>query len=118
MSPSGTPFFGLIRHDHISLNQWDSHNKPRSPPPNAFAIKHRIMPLPIVAEAFAKGLSKIPFAYTVLKTLPWLLAIYALKVYFGGRSNRSERVMHSKVVIITVSFELKLLDGRVLITWP
>ncbi|KAF2431073.1 oxidoreductase-like protein [Tothia fuscella] len=59
------------------------------------------MPLPIIAEGFAKGLSAIPYAYTVLKFAPWLLLIYALKMYFGGKSNRSERVMHSKVVMIT-----------------
>ncbi|KAI9837175.1 MAG: hypothetical protein M1837_003107 [Sclerophora amabilis] len=59
------------------------------------------MPLPILAEAFAKGLSGIPHAYTVLKVLPWLVLTYLLKTYFGGASNKSERLMHSKVVMIT-----------------
>jgi hypothetical protein len=61
------------------------------------------MPIPLVAEVFVEGLNKIPYAYTLLKALPWFLVIYGLKAYFGGKSNRSERVMHSKVVMITVS---------------
>ena len=61
------------------------------------------MPIPILADAIFKGVSSIPFAVSILKTLPWLVLIYVLKSYFGGASNTSERVMHSKVVLITVS---------------
>jgi Leu/Phe-tRNA-protein transferase len=61
------------------------------------------MPIPLVAEVFQEGLSKIPNAYTVLKTLPWVGGVYGLKRYFAGASNFAERNMHSKVVIITVS---------------
>jgi small-conductance mechanosensitive channel len=38
----------------------------------------------------------------VIKTAPWLLLIAALKYYFGGARNTSERLMHSKVVMVTV----------------
>ncbi|KAL9113084.1 MAG: hypothetical protein Q9227_002696 [Pyrenula ochraceoflavens] len=37
------------------------------------------MPLPILAEGFYKGLNSIPFASTILKILPWVVAIWALK---------------------------------------
>jgi Leu/Phe-tRNA-protein transferase len=72
------------------------------------------MPIPLVAEAFQEGLSKIPYAYTILKTLPWFGGLYGLKSYFAGASNLSERNMHSKVVIMTVSYQ-KLNIRRVLI---
>ena len=60
------------------------------------------MPVPLLAEVAFGGLSRVPWVYTVLKTAPWLVALYLLKVYFGGARNRSERLMHSKVVMITV----------------
>ena len=70
------------------------------------------MPIPLVAEILDEGLSNIPYASTVLKTLPWLALIYLLKTYFGGASNRSERVMHSKVIMMTVySSNIKLPDS-------
>jgi hypothetical protein len=62
------------------------------------------MPLPILAEGLWKGLSSIPYGYTLLKAASWVLVISLLKYYFGGARNSSERVMHSKVVIVTVSF--------------
>lgn len=60
------------------------------------------MPVPLISQTLSDGLSSIPYAWTVAKTLPWLLVIYLLKSYFGGAVNRSERLMHSKVVMITV----------------
>ncbi|KAE9965366.1 hypothetical protein EG328_009792 [Venturia inaequalis] len=54
------------------------------------------MPIPLVASALEQGLSRIPHAYTILKTLPWIGGIYGLKRYFAGASNTSERNMHSK----------------------
>ena len=60
------------------------------------------MPIPLVAEVLDGGLAKIPYAYTILKTIPWIVLIYLLKLYFGGTSNRSERVLHSKVIMMTV----------------
>ena len=60
------------------------------------------MPLPMLVEAVFKGFDSIPYAYPILKTLPWLAFLSLLKVYFGGARNTSERLMHSKVVMITV----------------
>ncbi|KAI9836571.1 MAG: hypothetical protein M1819_001203 [Sarea resinae] len=59
------------------------------------------MPLPLLADAIFNGPSSIPYGYAILKAIPCLFLIYVLKVYFGGATNRSERVMHSKVVMIT-----------------
>ncbi|ERF71471.1 hypothetical protein EPUS_00460 [Endocarpon pusillum Z07020] len=59
------------------------------------------MPLPLLAESLWRGLSSIPYGYTVLKFSSWALVISLLKYYFGGARNTAERVMHGKVVIIT-----------------
>lgn len=60
------------------------------------------MPIPIITQGIVEGLSSIPYSYTILKVLPFILIIAALKYYFGGARNDSERVMHSKVVMVTV----------------
>ncbi|KAL4875970.1 hypothetical protein BJY04DRAFT_200660 [Aspergillus karnatakaensis] len=59
------------------------------------------MPIPLITQGIVQGLSSIPYSYTVLKVLPWVLLLAALKYYFGGARNRSERLMHSKVVMVT-----------------
>ncbi|OAL72763.1 hypothetical protein A7D00_2536 [Trichophyton violaceum] len=59
------------------------------------------MPLPILAEGATRGLSAIPYGYTAMKTAAGLAVIAALKRYFGGATNKSDRVMHSKVVLVT-----------------
>ena len=61
------------------------------------------MPVPFLAEAVFGGWTPTPYLWTILKTLPWLGLIYLLRIYFGGATNSSERMMHSKVVMITVS---------------
>lgn len=61
------------------------------------------MPIPIIQKGVQEGLSSIPYAYTALRIAPWVLILAALKFWFGGARNRSERLMHSKIVIITVS---------------
>ena len=61
------------------------------------------MPLPILAEVVWKGVSTIPYAYSILKVTSWLVVVGLLKFYFGGARNRAERVMHGKVVMFTVS---------------
>ena len=66
------------------------------------------MPLPIIAEGIAHGLSAIPYARTILKLAPWLVGVYFIKTYFAGAKNRSERVMYSKVVLITVRHGIPL----------
>lgn len=60
------------------------------------------MPIPILVQAATEGLSSIPHVYTVLKILPWVLLVLGLKYFFGGARNRSERLMHSKVIMVTV----------------
>lgn len=60
------------------------------------------MPIPIIIKGISEGLSSIPYAYTVLKIAPWVLLVLALKFYFGGARNKSERLMHSKVIMVTV----------------
>lgn len=62
------------------------------------------MPIQILAEVSWRGLSSIPYGYTAVKVLACVLIISLLKYYFGGARNTSERVMHSKVVMVTVSF--------------
>ncbi|KAJ5218634.1 oxidoreductase C19A8.06 [Penicillium cinerascens] len=59
------------------------------------------MPIPIIIKGFQEGVEAIPFAWPVLRVAPWLLIVAALKYYFGGARNTSERLMHSKVVMVT-----------------
>ncbi|KAF3385354.1 hypothetical protein F1880_002426 [Penicillium rolfsii] len=59
------------------------------------------MPIPLIAQGIQEGIGSIPYAWTVIKTAPWLLLLAALKYYFGGARNTSERLMHSKVVMVT-----------------
>jgi hypothetical protein len=62
------------------------------------------MPVNILASAFAEGLDSIPFGWTVVKVAPFLAVLYLLKWFFNGATNGSERNMHSKVVLVTVSY--------------
>ncbi|KAF2018818.1 NAD(P)-binding protein [Aaosphaeria arxii CBS 175.79] len=59
------------------------------------------MPLNILAQISADGLSSIPFGHTLVKVVPLLVLLYLLKWYFNGAVNTSERNMHSKVIMIT-----------------
>lgn len=60
------------------------------------------MPIPLLAEGIWGSPSSIPYLFAVLKTIPWLGLLVLLKFYFGGARCRSERVMHGKVVMVTV----------------
>jgi hypothetical protein len=60
------------------------------------------MPIPIIAEAFRQGSASLKYVTPVLKAIPWIALLVGLKYFFGGARNRSERVMHGKVVILTV----------------
>lgn len=64
------------------------------------------MPIPVLVKGVTEGLSSIPFIYTVFKVLPWVLVLGFLKFYFGGARNKSERLMHSKVVMVTVCYPI------------
>ncbi|MCJ1394901.1 hypothetical protein MMC18_007781 [Xylographa bjoerkii] len=59
------------------------------------------MPLPFIAEVLYEGFDAVPYLIPIMKALPWLALLYISKSYFGGASNASERVMHSKVIMIT-----------------
>ncbi|KAL8927329.1 MAG: hypothetical protein Q9172_001407 [Xanthocarpia lactea] len=59
------------------------------------------MPIPILLEIANRGISSVPLVVPTLKLLPWLALIFISKWYFGGASNASERLMKSKVVMIT-----------------
>ena len=61
------------------------------------------MPIPIAIRVVFDGFREVPRAATVIKTIPVFLLLYLVKLFFQGTSNRSERNMHGKVVMITVS---------------
>lgn len=63
------------------------------------------MPVPLLAEGLlGQGFTRIPYIWPVLKSIPWVVAVVLLKFYFGGARCRVERVMHGKVVMVTVCF--------------
>lgn len=70
------------------------------PPPLPPTTK---MPVNILATAFDSGLESIPYGWAVLKFASVCAVLYVLKWYFNGATNGSERNMHSKVVMVTVS---------------
>ncbi|KAJ9604361.1 hypothetical protein H2200_011195 [Cladophialophora chaetospira] len=59
------------------------------------------MPIPLLAEGFGRGLSGIPYIWTILQGVVVIGVVTLLKSYFGGATCRSERVMHGKVVMVT-----------------
>ena len=59
--------------------------------------------IPLIFQVLENGLGSIPYGYTILKILIGAAIIYGLKSWFGGAVNRAERVMHGKVVMMTVS---------------
>ena len=73
------------------------------------ALQHSAskMPIHLLASAVFGGVSFSPFVIPTFKVLSLLCFIWLLKRYFGGSSNMSERLMHSKVVMITV-FEVNI----------
>lgn len=60
------------------------------------------MPIHLASDIIFKGADAFPYFVPLLKALPWVVLTWILKWYFGGASNTSERLMHSKVVMITV----------------
>lgn len=61
------------------------------------------MPIPIIVQAVQEGISSVPLAWPLIRIAPWILLVTTLKYYFGGARNTSERLMHAKVVMVTVS---------------
>jgi hypothetical protein len=66
------------------------------------------MPINIIAQAFSEGLSSIPLGWAVVKAAPVFALLYLLKWFFNGPVNKSERNLHSKVIMVTVSYCLPL----------
>lgn len=60
------------------------------------------MPVPLIAEGFGRGLDNIPYAWSVIKLIPWIGLLALLKVYFSGAKCKAERLMHGKVIMVTV----------------
>ncbi|KAL9639564.1 MAG: hypothetical protein Q9164_000841 [Protoblastenia rupestris] len=59
------------------------------------------MPIPILADIASRGIGNLPFVLPILKALPLFVVLWLLKQFFGGANNTSERLMRSKVVMIT-----------------
>ncbi|KAK6531105.1 hypothetical protein TWF281_007930 [Arthrobotrys megalospora] len=59
------------------------------------------MPVEFLGQVVSDGASSVPYLPTILRILPWAALIYVLRWFFGGESNRVERVMHGKVVMVT-----------------
>lgn len=60
------------------------------------------MAIYIIRTAFNDGIGSVPFLWPIVKALPWLFLLWAIKFFFSGVSNKSERNMHGKVVLVTV----------------
>lgn len=60
------------------------------------------MVVPLLAEGFGRGVTNIPYLTSFVKIVLSAGLLYFLKTYFGGATCKSERLMHGKVVIITV----------------
>ncbi|KAF3244251.1 hypothetical protein TWF192_007812 [Orbilia oligospora] len=59
------------------------------------------MPVEFLGQVFSEGASSVPYLPTILRVLPWAVLIYILRWFFGGETNKVERVMHGKVVMVT-----------------
>ena len=94
-APQGLPRVAYTSHFH-------SHVSLPTTPIAGLSETRTNMPVYIAVQALADGLDSIPFIWPILKTLPWLGALYLLKLFFSGASNGSERNMHAKVVLVTV----------------
>lgn len=60
------------------------------------------MVVPLLAEGFERGVTNLPYLSSIVKIVLSVGILYGLKAYFGGATCKSERLMHGKVVIITV----------------
>ncbi|KAF1821710.1 NAD(P)-binding protein [Dissoconium aciculare CBS 342.82] len=59
------------------------------------------MPVYIALQAIFEGIDSIPYIWPIIKTIPWIVLLWILKVFFSGASNLAERKMHGKVVLVT-----------------
>lgn len=64
------------------------------------------MPVPLINYVLSEGVAQeaiLPYVWPALKVASGFGALYAVKWYCRGAVNTSERNMHGKVVMITVS---------------
>lgn len=66
------------------------------------------MPIHFVVTVWKEGIASLPYGWTLVKVLPVFAVLYLLKWYFNGATNVSERDMHSKVVMMTVSLAVNM----------
>ncbi|KAF8543447.1 hypothetical protein BDD12DRAFT_820425 [Trichophaea hybrida] len=59
------------------------------------------MPLNILGQIYYDGIQSVPLLPLAIKFIPWLVLVIILRFYFDGTQNDKERVLHSKVVIVT-----------------
>jgi hypothetical protein len=60
------------------------------------------MAIYIIRTAFNDGIGSVPFLWPIIKAIPWLILLWAVKFFFSGVSNKSDRNMHGRVVLVTV----------------
>lgn len=94
---SASPFLDII--DIASPPHRVTH---QTHPTRARAGNPPKMPIPLISHGVAEGISAIPYVFTVLKAAAAIAVVALLKYFFGGARNTSERLMHSKVVMVTV----------------
>jgi small-conductance mechanosensitive channel len=71
------------------------------------------MPIPIIYHGVEGGISAIPHVFTILKAAAVVAVVALLKYFFGGARNTSVRLMHSKVVMVTVRSPYPFLFGNI-----
>lgn len=59
------------------------------------------MPIPFMVEVFYNGVDSVPWAAKALQIAPYAVLLFALRWYFSGSHNSSERIMNSRVVMVT-----------------
>lgn len=64
------------------------------------------MPVYYVKKAFLDGFDNVPGSWTLVQAAVVFAVCYAVKLWFSGASNGSERKMDGKVVIVTVCLGL------------
>ena len=77
------------------------------------------MPIPVLGEIFFNGLSAVPYADTVLfKFAPWVTLVYLLRRWFGGARDNNDRVLHGKVIMVTVCPMISPFFRQALMNFP
>lgn len=65
------------------------------------------MPIPFLGQIYSEGIGSVPYLSSALRFVPWAVSVGLLKLYFSGSSNNYDRVMHSRVAIVTVGRVLR-----------